>query len=102
MSTLVYHGAACAVPHPLAGYGRADLDFGQGFYVTTLRGQAERWANIVAMRIPQGKAILNIYELDTEQICLLNQRLIDQCLHFKESVTLPQAGNPAQKGGIPC
>ena len=56
-------------PHPLAGYGRADLDFGQGFYVTTLRGQAERWANIVAMRIPQGKAILNIYELDTEQIC---------------------------------
>ena len=45
MSTLVYHGAACAVPHPLAGYGRADLDFGQGFYVTTLRGQAERWAN---------------------------------------------------------
>lgn len=177
MSTLVYHGAACAVPHPLAGYGRADLDFGQGFYVTTLSGQAERWANIVAMRIPQGKAILNIYELDTEQICqqyrcltfeaydlawlnfivrsrqgdkpwlgydfieggvandrvidtvesyiagtmpadlalerlaqhrpnqqicLLNQRLIDQCLHFKESVTLPQAGNPAQKGGIPC
>ena len=41
MSTLVYHGAACAVPHPLAGYGRADLDFGQGFYVTTLSGQAD-------------------------------------------------------------
>ena len=47
MSILVYHGAADTVRKPLASYGRPDLDFGQGFYVTTLRCQAERWAHIV-------------------------------------------------------
>ena len=34
MSILVYHGAADTVKNPLASYGRPDLDFGQGFYVT--------------------------------------------------------------------
>ena len=51
MSILVYHGAADTVRNPLASYGRPDLDFGQGFYVTTLRSQAERWAQIVNLRL---------------------------------------------------
>ena len=35
----VYHGAACVVQNPIVGHGRSDLDFGQGFYVTSLREQ---------------------------------------------------------------
>ena len=64
----VYHGAACEVQKPIVGYGRSDLDFGQGFYVTVLREQAEQWARTVAMRVPRADAILNIYELDIDYV----------------------------------
>lgn len=64
----VYHGAACVVQNPIVGYGRSDLDFGQGFYVTSLREQAERWARAVAVRVPQADAILNVYELDLDDV----------------------------------
>lgn len=62
----VYHGVACEVQKPIVGYERSDLDFGQGFYVTVLREQAEQWARTVAMRVPRADAILNIYELDID------------------------------------
>ena len=68
MSILVYHGAADTVRKPLVSYGRPDLDFGQGFYVTTLRCQAERWAQIVNLRLLRGTPCLNIYEIDIEPI----------------------------------
>jgi len=41
---VLYHGAVTAVPEPLSHVGRADLDFGQGFYLTNERNQAINWA----------------------------------------------------------
>ena len=41
---LVYHGGTNVVEHPLCRFGRDNLDFGQGFYVTDLRQQAVGWA----------------------------------------------------------
>ena len=35
--TTLYHGSYAAVPQPLADRGRRCLDFGQGFYLTSLR-----------------------------------------------------------------
>lgn len=48
MKTL-YHGSSVAVPAPLTGVGRRELDSGPGFYVTNLREQAERWARRVCV-----------------------------------------------------
>lgn len=64
MKTL-YHGSHVTIPQPLAAFGRRCLDFGQGFYLTGLRQQAEQWAQLVTERktrngIPQ----LNIYQFD--------------------------------------
>ena len=66
MSTIiVYHGATQMVTQPLCKFGRPNLDFGQGFYVTTLRGQAAEWAaRIAASRL--GKPFLNRYLLNRE------------------------------------
>lgn len=63
----VYHGATCQVQTPLCNAGRPHLDFGQGFYVTNLRRQAEDWAQRTAQQrnLPP---LLNIYELDTDRI----------------------------------
>ena len=33
MKIVVYHGGTDVVEHPLCKVGRANLDFGQGFYV---------------------------------------------------------------------
>lgn len=49
MKTL-YHGSYIEVSAPLAKVGRRNLDFGQGFYLTSIRTQAENWAAIIAGR----------------------------------------------------
>jgi len=41
---LVYHGSHMNVKTPDINYGRFNLDFGKGFYVTTLQKQADKWA----------------------------------------------------------
>lgn len=41
----VFHGGTEIIEHPLVSAGRPGLDFGQGFYVTVLREQAQLWAD---------------------------------------------------------
>ncbi|MCF0186368.1 MAG: DUF3990 domain-containing protein [Bacteroidaceae bacterium] len=50
MSLIVYHGGTDVITSPLADAGRDYLDFGKGFYITDIRGQAEDWARKVADR----------------------------------------------------
>ena len=58
----VYHSSSVRVEHPDVFHSRKFLDFGQGFYVTTLRDQAIKYAQRFLRR---GKpAWLNEYELD--------------------------------------
>ncbi len=63
---LVYHGSTVQVPSPLVKAGRINLDFGQGFYITDIREQAERWAKRLGGQALE-QPILNIYELDIER-----------------------------------
>jgi hypothetical protein len=61
----LYHGSYTTIENPIAAKGRRNLDFGQGFYLTSLCHQAERWAQLITERksrheIPQ----LNIYQFD--------------------------------------
>ena len=51
---LVYHGSYMKIPNPDIGYGRFNLDFGKGFYVTTLQTQADKWARRRAKVIKKG------------------------------------------------
>jgi len=46
---LVYHGSTKEIQKPDLNYGRFNLDFGNGFYVTTISEQAEKWAMRRAM-----------------------------------------------------
>lgn len=65
---IVYHGSYIKIPEPNLGFGRSNLDFGKGFYVTTLQDQAERWAtrrvrtrNILHSEKPTD-GIVSVYE----------------------------------------
>lgn len=61
----VFHGSMIEITEPLVLLGRSNLDFGQGFYVSTLQDQAERWARRVAARQLM-QPILNRYEFNDE------------------------------------
>lgn len=61
----LYHGSNIAVTSPLAKIGRKNLDFGRGFYLTSIRKQATDWANIIAMRKGRdAKGIVSVYHFD--------------------------------------
>lgn len=63
----VYHGSTAVVEHPIAAAGRERLDFGQGFYLTDIKSQAETWAERM-QRIREETGIVNIYEFDIDRV----------------------------------
>lgn len=64
---IVFHGGTETVEHPNCKCGRRNLDFGQGFYVTNIRKQAEDWALLMADR-RKGTPVLNRYRLNRDAI----------------------------------
>lgn len=61
---IVYHASPNIIPNPDVTHSRDYLDFGKGFYLTTIREQAEKYAQRFKLR---GKdAFVNIYELDDD------------------------------------
>lgn len=61
---LLYHGSTMAVRKPIVSRGRGKTDFGKGFYTTTSREQAEKWAQIKRDRAKGTKAIVSVFEID--------------------------------------
>lgn len=62
---LLYHGSTMAVRKPNVTKGRAKTDFGKGFYTTTSRDQAEKWAQIKKERAgDDARAIVSVFEID--------------------------------------
>ena len=60
---IVYHGSIITVEKPDVNHSYRPLDFGKGFYVTSVREQAERWARRKAALFGSDKVIVNVYEM---------------------------------------
>ena len=65
---IVFHGSNMEVATPFVHLGRNNLDFGKGFYVTTLLKQATRWAETIVRLRLKGATTINKYELDYDGI----------------------------------
>lgn len=63
---IVFHGSNKIVKTPDLVHSFKNLDFGKGFYVTSVREQAERWARRKSDFMPRTKPILNIYEMNDD------------------------------------
>ena len=59
---ILYHGSYLAVEKPNISFSRANTDFGQGFYTTTIKSQAEKWAE--RFKKQRGYAVVSEYELN--------------------------------------
>jgi len=60
---IVYHGSSMTVKNPDVKHSYRPLDFGKGFYVTTVEEQAIRWARRKTNLLGEGKAIVNRYQM---------------------------------------
>lgn len=63
---IVYHGSSDIVKTPDVLHSFRSLDFGKGFYVTTNREQAERWARRKLDLAHKQKAYVNVYEMSED------------------------------------
>ncbi len=59
----LYHGSTSIGRHPQAGKWRKGLDFGPGFYLTPMRGQARQWAIRVKTIRATMNSVVNKYKL---------------------------------------
>ena len=62
----VYHGSTVPVEVPKIIKSNRKLDFGEGFYTTFNREQAERWSVRVSKRLKTNVRIISEYEFDIE------------------------------------
>ena len=59
---ILYHGSTVIVNNPDVLHSEHHLDFGTGFYVTSVKKQAERWAKRKAMFEGCDKGIISVFE----------------------------------------
>ena len=59
---ILYHGSYCKVEFPNLDFCNDYKDFGKGFYLTTDRKQAERFAQVISRRKGTDTKFVNIYE----------------------------------------
>ena len=71
MNLEIYHGSNIIVEKPIIMPYVRTLDFGNGFYATTIYNQAEEWANKKSDR-RGGQAVINKYELDLKYLRVKN------------------------------
>lgn len=69
----LYHGGTTKIEKPLILEQQRLLDFGKGFYCTSSKEQAERWAVVKQKRGDEiSKAIVSVFELD-DSVLIKNQ-----------------------------
>ena len=61
---ILYHGSSLAIESPDLLHSRPNLDFGEGFYLTSIREQAVKWCGKFVKRGKQG--VISNYIFDEE------------------------------------
>ena len=60
----LYHTSNIEIPNPDILHSREHLDFGRGFYLTSMREQAEKYGQRFLRKGEE--AFINVYELDED------------------------------------
>jgi hypothetical protein len=88
---LVYHGSYLEIKNPDINYVLMKLDFGKGFYVSTLQAQAEKWSRRRS-KLGQKKPVVSVYEFNTDILSILSfDGYTDEWLDF---VVQNRSGSP--------
>ena len=83
---IVYHGSSDIVKSPDVLHSYRPLDFGKGFYLTTNREQAERWARRKADLNHRDVAYVNVYAMSEDTANLRVKTLAEDLLEWIDFV----------------
>jgi len=64
----LYHGSNVLVEEPRLLHVNKSSDFGRGFYLTSSREQAARWAELQSKRRKEGIPMVSIFEIDDAEL----------------------------------
>ena len=90
---IVYHGSSEMVRQPDTLHSYRALDFGKGFYVTTVREQAERWARRKA-DLFGGTPVVSRYRMRDDLSQFRVRRFPDDLMEWIEFVCDCRDGKP--------
>ena len=90
---IVYHGSSEVVRQPDTLHSYRALDFGKGFYVTTIREQAERWARRKA-DLFGGTPVVSRYRMRDDLSQFRVKRFPDDLMEWIEFVCDCRDGKP--------
>ena len=90
---IVYHGSSEVVRQPDTLHSYRALDFGKGFYVTTIREQAERWARRKA-DLFGGTPVVSRYRMCDDLSQFRVKRFPDDLMEWIEFVCDCRDGKP--------
>ncbi len=83
---IVYHGSCEIVEKPDVMHSFRPLDFGKGFYVTTIKEQAERWAKRKADLFGKSQAVMSIYQMQEDYSSLTVKTFNDDLIEWIDFV----------------
>lgn len=63
---ILYHGSYMEIVKPDIMHSRANVDFGRGFYTTTLPDQAQKWCR--KFKDKKKLAVVSVYQFDEEAL----------------------------------
>lgn len=88
----LFHGSYMKIEYPEISKGRTKVDFGQGFYLTGIKSQAEKWSKVIAnhRQIPSIRFILSNSEIMRDSVLWRKQSRIVMLL-AKKNITPEQA-----------
>ena len=98
---ILYHGSNIVVDQPKILQSERMLDFGEGFYTTSNREQAERWSERVSQRRNLNIQVISEYHFDVDAAIselkvrkLYNQTLFhtEKSLHYCHYIRSFQLG----------
>lgn len=89
----LFHGLYMKIEYPEISKGRTKVDFGQGFYLTGIKSQAEKWSKVIAnhRQIPSIRFILSNSEIMRDSVLWRKQSRIVMLLAKKKNITPEQA-----------
>jgi len=73
---ILYHGGTDIIDKPVIRKSLSSRDFGNGFYCTDIKSQAEKWA-LRQSRIRNQSAVLNMYDFNKDNLQSLNCKIFN-------------------------
>ena len=94
---IVYHGSLDIITQPDVLHSFRPLDFGRGFYVTTVLEQAQRWARRKADLFGKETAVVNKYDMSENYRGLSVKTFNDDLMEWIDFVCACRDGSMAYK-----